>query len=159
MILGPLRTSGLTLLRKANQRPTQRMMSFGNLWIDSMKCSAIHSQPLEIHSPHLSASACLRKSMNWRARKTKSMPFAVFKWPGSFSTGMAAQCYRGIPGMPASTHWMKKMCHWRMKSQPQDFPKILFISSCSRMWWKTHNWCLVARAGHVDMGAGLWQCC
>nr|CCQ43853.1 alternative protein C20orf196 [Homo sapiens] len=40
------------------------MMAFGNPWIDSMKCLVIHSQALQTHSLHLSASACLRKSLN-----------------------------------------------------------------------------------------------
>lgn len=134
----------------ANQSPRQRMRNSGNPWIDCMRCLATHQQPLETHSLHLSASACLRKSMNCRARRARSTPSAVFKWPGSFSTGMAAPCYRGIPGMSDSTHWEKEVSPWMMKSWPQDSPKTLFVTSCSRMWWKTHNWCLVARAGHCQ---------
>lgn len=154
MIPGPLSTPGLTLLWRAHQRQTQRMLDFGNLWTHSMKCLAIHSQPLEIHSPHLSTSAFLRKSMNWRARRTKSTPSAVFKWRGSSSTGTAAPSYRSIPGTPTFTQPEKEMRLWRMKSWPQDFQKKLFISSCSRTWWKTHNCCLVVRAS--IWGVSLW---
>lgn len=134
----------------ANQRPRQRMRNFGNPWIDSMRCLATHHQPRETHSLHLSASACLRKSTNCRARRARSTPSAVFKWPASFSTGMAAPCYRSIPGTPDSTRWEKEVSLWMTKSRPQDFPKTLFVSSCSRMWWETHNWCLVVRAGHCQ---------
>lgn len=41
-----------------------------------------------------------------------------------------------------------------MTHRLQDFPKILLISSCSRTWWKTNNWCLMVTAGR--MGVGLW---
>lgn len=149
MIPGPLRIPGLTLLWKANQRPRRRMADSGDPWIDCTKYSAVHSQPPQTHSPRVSASACLRESVTWRTGRATSTPFAVFKWPGSSSTGMAAQSYRGMPGTPTSTHGEKQVCLWMMKSQPQDFPKILSISSCSRMWWKTPNWCLVLRAGHM----------
>lgn len=155
MIPGPLRTPGFTFLWRANQKPRKMMMVFGNLWINSMKYLAVHSQPLEIHSPHLSASACLRKSVNWRTRRTKSIPSAVFKWLGSSSTRVAAPSYRNIPGTPISTHSETEVRLYRMKSWPQDFQKILFISSCSRTWWKTSNWCLVVRAGVWGQEEGI----
>ena len=45
-----------------------------------------------------SVSSCLRKSLNWRAKRVRNMSSTTFKCPKSSLTRMAAQTYKGFPG-------------------------------------------------------------